>query len=141
MPNISDVVNTVGFLRVDSKINIDLMRKNQKVTISVTLSDPKQREKTMELADPFLYGITFKNFSAISPQHGTVKGVLIMAVQEDSNVWQSDLRPGDVITSANQQPVTSVDELKAVAAKADKMLLVNVIRGASAIFLVINRDH
>lgn len=138
--NASDVVNTVGFLRVDSKVNIELLRKNQKMTVGVTLSDPKQREKNMEQTDPFLYGVTFKNFSASSPQHGNVKGVLVMGVQEDSNAWQSDLRPGDVITSVNQQTITSSDELKASAQKADKMLLVNVIRGPSALFLVINRN-
>lgn len=138
--NASDVVNTVGFLRVDSKINIDILRKNKKITVTATLSDPKQREKSMEAAEPFLYGLTLSNFSAVSPQHGTVNGVLVLAVQENSNVSQSDLRAGDVITSANQLPVTNLDDLRAVAAKADKMLLINVIRGASATFLVINRN-
>jgi serine protease Do len=63
-----------------------------------------------------------------------------LAVQENSNVSQSDLRAGDVITSANQSPVTNLDDLRAIAVKADKMLLINVIRGASAVFLVINRN-
>lgn len=139
--NASDVVNTVGFLRVDSRVNIELMRKNQKMTMSATITDPKAREKKIEQIDPYLYGVTFKNFSASSPQFGNVKGVLVMAVQTDSNVWQADLRPGDVITSANQQPVASVDELKAIAAKADKGLLINVIRGQTAIFLVINKNN
>lgn len=139
--NASDVVNTVGFLRVDSKINIELLRKNQKMTVSVVLLDPKQREKKIEEIDPFLYGVTFKNFSASSPQHGNIKGVLIMNVQQDSNVWQADLRPGDIITSANQQPINNVDDLRAAAAKSDKILLVNVIRGQSALFLVINRNN
>lgn len=138
--NASDVVNTIGFLRVDTKVNIDLMRKNQKMVLSATLTDPKLRDKKMEETDPFLYGVTLKNFSATSPQHGNVVGVLVMAVQQDSNVWQADLRPGDVITSANQQPVTSVQDLKAIAAKADKSLLINVIRGQTAAFLVINRN-
>lgn len=139
--NASDVVNTVGFLRVDSSINIELMRKTQKMTMSVTLTDPKAREKKIEQIDPYLYGVTFKNFSASSPQYGNVKGALVMAVQEDSNAWQADLRPGDVITSVNQQSITSADDLKAAAAKADNMLLLNVIRGQSAIFLVINKSN
>jgi serine protease Do len=139
--NASDVVNTVGFLRVDSKVNIELLRQNKNLNFNVVLIDPKQREKNLEKSDPFLHGLALNNFSAISPLHGTVKGVLILDVQEDSNAWQSDLRPNDIITSANQQPVANLEELKAVAAKADKMLLVNVIRGPSALFLVINRDN
>ena len=54
--------------------------------------------KKIEATDPFLYGVTFETFSASSPQHGNVKGVLVLAVQQDSNVWQADLRPGDIIT-------------------------------------------
>ena len=137
--NASDVVNTVGFLRVNSKINIELLRQTKMLTLSVTLSDPKQREKNIELLDPFLYGITMKNFYALSPLHGQVRGVLMMDVKEDSNAWQADLRPGDVVTSVNQQPITNMAEFKAVTAKAKDKLLLNVIRGASALFLIINR--
>jgi serine protease Do len=139
--NASDVINTIGFLRVDSKINIQILRQNKPMTISVTLSDPIQRDKTLEQSDPFLYGMTLKNFSALSPVHGNVKGVLVMDVKEDSKAALSDVRAGDIITSVNQQTVNNIDELKAAAAKSDKTMLINVIRGASAVFLVINRNN
>lgn len=138
--NASDVVNTVGFLRVDTKINMELLRKNSKLTTAIVLSDPKVREKTLEKIDPYLYGLALSNFDAISPIHGNVRGVAVMDVQADSNAWQADLRPGDIITSANQQPISNINELKAVAARADKMLLINVVRGPSAAFLVINKS-
>lgn len=139
--NASDVINTIGFLRVDSKINIQILRQNKPITISVTLSDPIQRDKALEQSDPFLYGMTLKNFSALSPVHGNVKGVLVMDVKEDSKAALSDVRAGDIITSVNQQTVNNIDELKAAAAKSDKTMLINVIRGASAVFLVINRNN
>lgn len=91
--------------------------------------------------DPFLFGVGLKNFTALSPIHGQVQGVLVLGVEEDSNAWNADLRPGDVITSVNQQSVKNIDELKAVTAKANKTLLVNVIRGLGAIFLVINKEE
>lgn len=138
--NAADVVNTVGFLRVNSKVNVDILRSTGKMTLSAVLIDPKDRNKKIEVSDPFLYGLTFQNFSAVSPLHGLVKGVLVMDVQEDSNAWVSDLRAGDVITSVNQIPVTSADELKAAVAKADKKILLNVLRGGSALFLVISRN-
>ncbi len=138
--NASDVVNTVGFLRVNSKVNVDVLRNNSKLTLSAVLIDPKDRNNKIEASDPFLYGLTFQNFSAVSPLHGLVKGVLVMDVQEDSNAWVSDLRAGDVITSVNQIPVTSADDLKAAVAKADKKILLNVLRGGSALFLVISRN-
>lgn len=138
--NASEVVNTVGFLRVDSKTNINIFRNNKPMTITVTLSDPKKRKSMVEQSDPFLYGASLKNFSILSPIHGSVQGVLVMGVEEDSSSWHSDLRPGDVITSINQQKIKNISELKTVIAKADKQLLINVLRGPGAVFLVINKE-
>ena len=139
--NAGEVVNTVGFLRVDSKVNIDVLRNNKHLTFNVTLSDPSKRKQIEEKADPFLYGVALKDFTLLSPIHGNVQGVLVVALDEDSNAWNSDLRPGDVITSVNQQKIISIQELKAAASKANKALLLNVLRGGSAVFLVINTEE
>jgi serine protease Do len=139
--NASDVVNTIGFLRVDSKINIELLRNNKHITATVTLTDPSKRKKIVEQNDPFLYGVGLKNFRQLSPAFGNVKGVLVVSVEQDSTAWNSDLRPGDVITSVNQQPINSIDDIKTISAKTGKSLLLNVIRGPGAVFLVINKDQ
>ncbi len=138
--NASDVVNTIGFLRVDSKININLLRNNKSITVNATLSDPKKRKQLIEQMDPFLYGVGLKNLKLLSPIHGNVEGIIVTAVEEDSKPWQSDLRPGDVITSVNQQKVRNIDELKAAIQKAGNALLLNVLRGPSAVFLVISKE-
>lgn len=139
--NASDVVNTVGFLRVDSHVNINIMRMNKPITVSVNLTDPKKREAISAAANPYFYGVSLKNFSITTPEHGNVLGVLVLAVQQDTSAWQADLRVGDVITSANQHPITSINELLAAAKSADKMILLNVLRGTNAVFLVINKDN
>lgn len=138
--NASDVVNTVGFLRVNSKININVLRHGKPIVISVTLIDPTQRKFALERLDPFLYGVGLKNFRLLSPIHGHVKGILVVSVDQDSKAWQSDLRPGDVIRSANQQPVEDIKALKEAANKAGNTLLLNVLRGPTAIFLVMNKE-
>lgn len=138
--NANDVVNEVGFIRVDSKANISLQRKDKTLNLTATLTDPKKREEANASLDPFLYGVSLKDFTLLSPIHGNIKGVLVVTVQEDTNAWQSDLRPGDVITSANQQKITSIDELKKIAANAKTTLLLNVLRGPGAVFLVISKE-
>lgn len=135
--NASDVINTIGFLRVDSKINVDIIRNNKPMVISVTLSDPKKRKAQIEAADPYLYGLTLKDFTLLSPIHGNVEGVLVVAIDPESKAWQYDLQPGDVIKLANNVRVKNIEELKAVTAKAGNTLLLNVLRGPSAVFLVI----
>lgn len=139
--NASDVVNTVGFLRVGTKTTVQVLRNGKPLTISVVLSDPKVRKQLVERNDPFLFGVSLKNFSILSPIHGQVRGILIVSVDPDSNAGRSDLRPGDIITSANQQRVQNIDELKKVAVTSDKILLINIIRGPGAIFLVINKEE
>ncbi|TAK77507.1 MAG: Do family serine endopeptidase [Gammaproteobacteria bacterium] len=139
--NASDVVNTIGFLRVDSKTSINILRNNKPITVTVTLSDPKKRKEIMEKADPYLFGVSLKNFKLLSPIHGNVAGILVVSVAPESNAWNADLRPGDVITSVNQQKVTNIGELKTAIAKTDKIVLLNVLRGPSAIFLVMNKEE
>ncbi|OGT45213.1 MAG: hypothetical protein A3E83_08055 [Gammaproteobacteria bacterium RIFCSPHIGHO2_12_FULL_41_20] len=138
--NASDVVNTVGFLRVNSKVNINLLRHNKSITVSAELTDPKKRKQAVQAMDPFLYGVGLKNLSLLSPVHGKVLGVLVLSVEEDSNAWHADLHAGDIITSANQQTITNIEDLKTIAAKENRSLLLNVLRGPGAIFLVINKE-
>jgi S1-C subfamily serine protease len=137
--NASDVVNTIGFLRVDSKINVNIIRNNKPLDINVTLSDPKKRQEQIAAANPYLYGLTLKDFTLLSPIHGNVEGILVVAIDPDSKAWQYDLQPGDVIKMANNVRVKNIEELKAVVAKAGNTLLLNVLRGSSAVFLVINK--
>ncbi len=138
--NANDVVNTIGALRVNSKINIDLLRLNKPLTLHATLTDPKELKTVNQASDPFFYGVALKNFSLLSPIHGSIKGVLVISVEPDTHAWQADLRAGDVIYSVNQQKVASIDELKKTITDAKDSILLNVLRGQGAIFIVINKE-
>lgn len=138
--NASDVINTVGFLRVNSKVTLGVIRDNKSISVSAALLDPKKRAESIQARDPFLYGIELKNYKEVSPLHGNVAGILVLSIDQDSNAWQGDLRPGDVIISANQQRVATIDDLRKAASKAGHTLLINALRGAGAIYLVINHD-
>jgi serine protease Do len=138
--NANDVVNTVGFLRVDSKIDMDVLRGKQHMNISAVLLDAKALKEANSAINPYLYGVALNNFALLSPVHGEIHGVLVVSVEPDSHAWQADLRPGDVITSANAEKTPSIPDLQRVAAGAKSTLTLNVLRGAGAVFLVINRE-
>ena len=135
----NDVVTTIGFLRVDSQVNIAILRNNKPMNFSIVLMDPKKRDQLLQQADPFLYGVGLKNMNVFNPGHGRVQGVQVMVVQEGTNAWQSDLQTGDVILSANGQRVIKMDDLKAISQRPAETLVLNVLRGAGAIFLVISK--
>jgi serine protease Do len=138
--NANDVVNAIAFLRVNSKATINILRNNKPMTITATISDPKVSLVAGEQQDPLLFGVGLKDFTQLDPTHGDIKGVLVVSVQEDSNAWHSDLRPGDVIITANQQKVTNITELKSAASNTKKDLLLNVLRGPGALYLVISKE-
>lgn len=138
--NANDVVNAVGFIRVDSKANISIIRNGKSSTISAVLTDPRKRDEISQQANPFLFGVSLKSFNLLSTTHGNINGVMAVAVKEGSSAWNSDLRPGDVIVSANRQKVTSVEELQKIAAGTKDDLLLNVLRGPGALFLVISKE-
>jgi len=48
------------------------------------------------------------------------QGVVVTGVDEDSDAGRKGLRPGDVVVSANQKPVSTPAELAAIAAEAKK---------------------
>ncbi|MBA3660684.1 MAG: Do family serine endopeptidase [Gammaproteobacteria bacterium] len=138
--NASDVINTVGFLRVDSKANFDLVRNGKRINTNIILTDPKKRKTDLDQMDPFLNGVGLKDFTLLSPIHGSIEGVLVVAVEQDSPAWEFDLRAGDVITSVNQQSIKNITDLKKLTATSNKTLLLNVIRGPVGIFLVMNKE-
>lgn len=138
--NANDVVNAIAFMRVNSKASLNVLRNNSSLSFTVDIADPRMGQKANEKLDPLLYGVGLKNFNILSPIHGDVQGVLVVSVEEDSNAWHSDLRPGDIIVSANQQSVTNITDLKKITGNINHDLVLNVLRGSGAVFLVINKE-
>ncbi|MDX1901084.1 MAG: Do family serine endopeptidase [Gammaproteobacteria bacterium] len=138
--NANDLVNAISSVRVDSRADMVVLRKGKKFNISVKLTDPKERQEENAKSDPYFNGVALKNFHLTSPIHGKIEGILVVSVDTDTNAWHADLRVGDVITSANQQKVTSVDDLKKIADGTKDNLLLNVLRENGAVFLVITKE-
>jgi serine protease Do/serine protease DegQ len=65
---------------------------------------------------------------------GRVQGVLLAEVEPGSPAWRNGLRKGDIIVSANRQPIDSVDKLQQIATNSQTLLL-NLQRGNGALFL------
>jgi Do/DeqQ family serine protease len=139
--NANDVVSTVSFLRVNSKVALDVLRNNKRITINSVLIDPKQLKDANSTIDPFFFGVGLKNFSLLSPVHGDIKGVLVVSVDQDSHAWQADLRPGDIITSVNQQKILNIADMQKQSGGAKSTILLNVLRGTGAVFLVVNKEE
>ena len=97
----------------------------------------KKHEQKLQSSNPFLYGLSLHNFEQDSPLHGHILGIQLMGASENSAGWRAGLRPGDVIISANNQPTPNTNALQSIAKQQKKQLLVQVLRGAGALYLLI----
>lgn len=133
----TQVKTTISLLRVGSEATIILKRAGKDVTLHSVVTDAKKHEQQMQSSNPFLYGLALRNFEQDSPPHGHIIGVQVVGASENSAGWRAGLRPGDVIVSANNQPIHDSQQLHTIARQKKQQLLVQVLRGAGALYILI----
>ncbi|WP_238585951.1 Do family serine endopeptidase [Legionella nautarum] len=133
----TQVKSTVGLLRVGSDAKILLQRDGKEITLNASVTDVKKHEQKLQASNPFLYGLALKNFEQDSPLHGHVVGVQVVGASENSAGWRAGLRPGDIIIAANKTQTTNVKSLQTVAQQQKQQMLVQVLRGIGALYLLI----
>ena len=124
-------------LRVGDEVTVKLLRKGKTINTKLKLTDPKQYTQTAEHDNPFLYGLALRNFDQTVMGQGHLVGLEVVNIDEDSMAWHAGIRPGNVITSANQTPITSVAQLQTIAKQSKNELLVNVLSRGGVRFVVI----
>lgn len=132
----ADLRNRIGLLRVGEKIELTLLRDSDKLTLDATISAPEEFQASTDTMHPKLAGAIITELTEAAPLFGKVKGVLVADVAPRSPAARAGLQPGDIITSVNRKPITSVEEFR-TAVKDQKTLLLNVRRGNGALFIVI----
>jgi len=152
----------VGGLAIGSKVPIDIIRGGKRMTLNATIGQrppedqlaafgqPKdddfgdQQEGNAKTAAQQALGLAVQPLTpTIATQLGlatTTRGVVLGAVDPSSDAGAKGLRRGDVILSANNQPVLTEAELGAVitsaqAAKRSAVLLQVLRRGQPAAFI------
>ncbi|KTD11380.1 Do family serine endopeptidase [Legionella jamestowniensis] len=133
----TQVKATIGLLRVGSEAKLTIQRDGKEMSLSAVVTDVKKHEQHLQASNPFLYGLALKNFEQDSPLHGHIVGVQVSGAAENSAGWRAGLRPGDIIISANKQTTPSVRALQTIAQQQNKQLLVQVLRGPGALYLLI----
>lgn len=133
----TQVKTTISLLRVGSEAKIKINRAGKEMTLTALVTDSKSNEQKLQSNNPFLYGLVLRNFEEDSPMHGHVVGVQVIGASENSAGWRAGIRPGDVIIAANKQPSTNTKQLQTIAAQKKQELLVQVLRGSGALFILI----
>jgi serine protease Do len=133
----TQVKTTISLLRVGSEAKITIKRNGKVATLTAVVTDVKKNEQKLQASNPFLYGLALRNFEQDIPLHGHVIGVQVVGGTENSAGWRAGIRPGDVIISANNKPITNTKELQTIAQEKKQQLLVQVLRGVGALYILI----
>lgn len=136
----AELKNTLGLTRVGSTVELKVLRGEKTFTTQARLI-PKE-EAFAPTKPSFLSGVQLRDYDQLNFNNEEVKGVQVVDLDVNSAAALKGLRPGDIILSANNQPVTSVMELSKIASNKDaKSLLLEVqhVRGGN-IFIVVDNN-
>lgn len=126
----SELRNRVGMKAIGEKVQLKFLRNGDEKTVDVKVGEPVALNATDATLHPLLAGVTFEN----DPDG---KGVRVAGIQADSPAMYSGLQTGDVIVSANRQPVTDLLSLKQALERSKNSLLLHINRKGGSLFIVI----
>jgi len=138
--------------KIGPPITLDVFRQGKTIPIKVSPSQWPEPEPIVTQVKstpasksiPVELGITIKPLTpALASQFGTaVEGVLVATVDRNSAAARSGLKPGDIITSIDQQPIGNRKQFQAAVEKADlkKGVLLNLISGNTARFEILKAN-
>lgn len=139
--------NQIALTPPGSSVEVKLLRNGQTLTLQ-----PVLREMNADNANPFeparpeaLKKWDFE-VQALEPAlrqrlglPEDLQGVMVSQITPESPAYRQGLRSGDLITEANREPVTSVQEFYAQLSRlgAEKVLLLNLIRDQQNLILAL----
>jgi serine protease Do/serine protease DegQ len=135
----ADLRNRIGLLRVGDKAELAVSRDKslKNLTVQVAKKEPQVAARAGEIT-PRLAGATFNAVQPSSTQQQRLRGIEVGTVDRDSAAWQAGLRPGDIVTAVNREPVTTIDGFtRSVRAAAQGPIALNLIRGDSRMVLIV----
>ena len=119
----------VGTMPVGSKLTLGLLRDGKQVNVNLELQQSSQNQVDSSTIFNGIEGAEMSN-------KGKDQGVVVNNVKTGTPAAQIGLKKGDVIIGANQQAVKNIAELRKVLDSKPSVLALNIQRGDSTIYLL-----
>ncbi len=136
----------VAETKVGATVPITVLRNGSPIKLSITVAEMPGGKAEMAGSQPTgaNWGLQVSDVTQDLAQQfnlETTEGVVVTAVAPDSPAQDAGLRPGDVISQVNRQPVHNTAEYERVLSGGnDQRLLLLVHREGQSSFVVLNRS-
>jgi len=124
--------NMVGLLRVGDEMSITVIREGKKQMLTAVIRDAKDLSVSGTRINQGLAGATIEE-----KENGGKTYLTVTEVTKGSPAWNAHLREGDIILSVNRRPVQTLIELQQIVGDKDTQILLNIQRGRTALFVLI----
>ncbi|NNL57173.1 MAG: Do family serine endopeptidase, partial [Pseudomonadales bacterium] len=122
--------NAVGAKRIGDKLKLRVLRNGKQRELKVRVGEREQIARNAAEIHPSLDGATLRDDEERD-------GVRIEKIAHNSPAAGTGLRAGDLIVSANRVRVANLEELTGVASRSSGNMLLRIIRGNTALYLVL----
>ena len=119
-------------MRVGAKMDITVIRDGDKKKLTAYIEDELEQSIAGEKLNPRLAGAEIEG-----RDEGDSKYLIVSNVERGTAAWNARLRKGDLFLSVNRVPVKTLSDLKKIVTADDKQILLNVQRGQTALFILI----
>jgi len=149
VPDSNALRNRIAGTRPGSSVELEVVRDGKTETVRATLgeleSSRQRASRDEEGSEGSGFGPTGMAVQSLTPDvarelglNGRKEGVVVRDVNPDGAAASAGIRPGDVISQVNGEPVKSPSELKAaLAASGERPALLLVTRDNADIFLAL----
>ncbi len=124
--------NVVGMLRVGDEMKMTVIRENKKKKLVAVIRTANEESVEGEKVHASLAGAKIEQTGEGGEVH-----LVVTEVKQGSAAWKSSLRKGDIILSVNRRLVKTLDDFRKVVGEKDKKILLNIQRGRTALFILI----
>ncbi len=139
-----DLTFTVAGIAVGDTIHVKLIREGKEKTIKVKLGKrPADDPEIMAQNEDYdVFGLKLKPLDAnLAGKLGypeTLKGLVLMDIQQGSKVSASILRPGDLLLEINRHKINTLEQYQQVLKKLNKGDTAQLLfrRGSSQVFVI-----
>ncbi len=127
----------VGLSTIGAKVDLTYLRDGRERHATVVVGDREEAATQGAFRNERFADTSVGEIPEDSPVYGRVAGVMAYKVGRNSPAWASGLRDGDIITSVNRRPTPSVAVFLTTVNSIQGQLLLGVLRGNQAAYLVI----